>query len=159
MKNYYSNEDMMIGIETIIDQLDSDKWTPDVIVGILRGGIIPAVYLSHRLGNIPLLSMDWSTRDIVVGKNVPAELEGYLFSDSKILLVDDICDSGLTMKEIIDQFEEIYFENKLTELGITNIRSAVLHYNTGQILHHPNYFHVSMDKNKNNNWIVYPWEI
>lgn len=52
------------------------------IYGIPRGGLIPAVILSHRL-DIPMTSsLD--------------ELEGETL---KILLVDDICDTGNTIKK------------------------------------------------------------
>jgi len=49
------------------------------IKGIQRGGLIPAVLLSHRL-NIPMVS------------------NGVL--DNSMLVVDDICDSGKTLTEL-----------------------------------------------------------
>lgn len=71
----------------------------DLVVGIARGGCIPAVHLSHRL-NIPCRMMQWTTRDHVkkdLSPNLIRELV-----ESKILLVDDIIDSGKTIIEICE---------------------------------------------------------
>lgn len=158
-KTFYSNEDMMVGLDSIVQNMKNDNWTPDVIVGILRGGIIPAVYISHMFNNTPLVSMEWSLRDIAVGKKIPSELDGYLFSDSKILLVDDICDSGNTLKEVQNILVGKYQSEKYGLPGLNNIKSAVLHYNMGQDTFEPNYCHIKIDKIIVNEWIVYPWEL
>jgi hypothetical protein len=59
----------------------------DKIYGIPRGGLIPAVLLSHKM-NIPLTN--------------------YMYSENT-LIVDDICDTGKTMSEI-------YADNKTAVL-------------------------------------------
>lgn len=159
VKNFYTNEDMMVGLGSMSTNMSNDNWTPDVVVGILRGGIIPAVYFSHMYNNTPLVSMEWSLRDSSVGKRVPAEIEGFLYSDSKILLVDDICDTGETLREVYDALIEIYRDEKYMQPGLQNIKSAVLHYNEGQNVFTPDYFHLKINKNIKNEWIVYPWEI
>ena len=43
-------------------QLQKDNWRPDYIVGITRGGAIPAVMLSQYLG-IPMRPLQVSLRD------------------------------------------------------------------------------------------------
>lgn len=156
-KQFYNYKDMEYDLETSIDSLIQDKWKPDVVVGVLRGGIIPAVHISHYF-NIPLVPLEWSTRDAVVGKEIPSELNGYLFSDSNILIVDDICDSGLTLKEIYDELKESYFNEKLTNTDLKNVKSLVLHYNEGQDVFTPDYYINVLNKAKKNVWLVYPWE-
>ena len=56
------------------DIIDSG-WTPSFIIGIGRGGLAPAVYLSHRLG-LPLVSIDHSTRIAQFGEELVAVLAG-----------------------------------------------------------------------------------
>lgn len=65
------------------------------VVGITRGGLIPGVILSHLL-NVPFESLDWQTRD---GDTRDVEKAESLNSD-KVLIVDDIVDSGKTMLEL-----------------------------------------------------------
>lgn len=157
-KIYYTNAEFVSGLSIIVDKLRNDNWIPEVIIGILRGGIIPAVYFSHAFNDLSLISVEWSIRDNIVGKYVPPELEGYLFSNSRMLVVDDICDSGATLVELFDEFKSIYRNEKLIEPINLNVRAAVMHYNEGQDNFIPNYYHHKINKNITPTWIVYPWE-
>jgi len=91
------------------------------IYGLPRGGLPVAVSLSHTLG-LPLL-MDYYDRKVV--------------TDKKILVVDDIADTGNTLRD---------FENPHNII-------CTLHYHEDSIVL-PNYY----IKLKGNDWIVYPWE-
>lgn len=69
------------------------------IVGISRGGLTLATVLSNRL-NIPMVPLEWQTRDGFF-RDVVKVINITNFHDvSKILFVDDICDSGTTIREI-----------------------------------------------------------
>lgn len=81
----------------IVNSISGDSFKPDVIVGLSRGGLMPAVVLSHRL-NVPMVPVTWQTRD---GKTKDKEVLNNIKSKyNNILVVDDICDSGLTLREI-----------------------------------------------------------
>lgn len=81
----------------IVNSISGDSFKPDVIVGLSRGGLMPAVVLSHRL-NVPMVPVTWQTRD---GKTKDKEVLNNVKSKyNNILVVDDICDSGLTLREI-----------------------------------------------------------
>ena len=41
------------GIQNIAMQMYENEWRPDYIIGITRGGLVPAVMLSH-MTNIPM---------------------------------------------------------------------------------------------------------
>ena len=41
----YSPHDFQEGIEDIVKQIGQSEFKPDLIVGIVRGGSVPAVYL------------------------------------------------------------------------------------------------------------------
>ena len=108
----------------------------DKVVGISRGGLIPGVMLSHWLdaGFEPL---EWQTRDGEFKDSAKAydfnkNLKGTIF-------VDDICDSGLTIKQI-------------KEL-VPNSRWAVLHQKADIELEY-----TAQNLYNDDRWVVYPWE-
>lgn len=68
----------------------------DAVVGIARGGLIPAVVLSHEL-KIPLIVVNLSLRDKQCDEHAGLE---QLSSLKNYLIVDDINDSGATFEEI-----------------------------------------------------------
>lgn len=113
---------------------------PDVVVGIARGGLVPAVILSHKF-NVPLRTINVSLRDF-------ESLESYNFSNEfdNILFIDDIADSGATFQQIAEPY-------KLNNT-YDNVRSAALfvrHTNTFEIDYYGK--HIEDDA-----WLVFPWE-
>ncbi len=46
----------------IVQQMYKDDWRPDFIVGVTRGGLWPAMMLSHYLG-IKMYTLDVRMRD------------------------------------------------------------------------------------------------
>ena len=92
-KVYVSDADLRNAVHDINRQLLHDKWIPEVILGISRGGLYQAVLLSQYL-NRPLLPICYHTRDFsdIVNTLIPSDLSQY----NNLLVVDDICDSGKT---------------------------------------------------------------
>jgi hypoxanthine phosphoribosyltransferase len=96
MKLDQARDNENVSLKNIINQIVLDDWNPDVVVGIARGGLTPAVVVSHTLG-IPMIPLTWSTRDYIArATDANAAIEGY----KNVLIIDDITDSGLTMGEI-----------------------------------------------------------
>ena len=54
---YVPYETFLSDLEAIAQQLDADTWKPDFLVGVGRGGLVPAAYLSHRTA-ITMLSVE-----------------------------------------------------------------------------------------------------
>ena len=82
-----------------------EPWEPDLIVSVNRGGLIPGVYLSHAL-NVPHLPMHYQTRDNKTiaghkrnGWHIPGKPQNF-DEGIKVLLIDDINDSGKTFSDI-----------------------------------------------------------
>lgn len=75
------------------------------ILGVSRGGLLPALILSHLL-NIPMTPISYSSK---AGKGDNKNHENNLLSvpitEQSVLLVDDICDSGNTLNEIKQHYE------------------------------------------------------
>ena len=101
-KNYFTTGQMRNALIQIEDQMVHSNWMPTVILGINRGGCIPGVYLSHRL-KLAHEVLDVRLRDHTATPNLTV-LEKAFAYQKKILIIDDINDSGATFQYIIDNF-------------------------------------------------------
>lgn len=120
-KRYLNWNDVDRAINRLVASINSSEIKLDAVGGLPRGGLIPAVLLSHRL-SIPFVAQ--------------ANIKNTF---GNILIVDDICDSGRTLKQF--KFEE-------------NVYTAALHWKQSAD-YQPNYFWEIAYENE---WIVYPWE-
>lgn len=123
----YSHEDFDCDMDRLVEQLKDKGF--DLIVGINRGGCLPAVCLSHAL-KVPATMIDFSTRD---GVNIhPVSLYKY-FEDltdhhDNILIVDDLIDSGVAMKKILSVAKCFTKPTVATLLHNTDVDLEVEHY-------------------------------
>ena len=103
-------------VDEIVTQVKQGFNNITHIYGIPRGGLIPAVMLSHKLG-IPLITEPY--------KNLTT------------LIVDDISDSGQTLKEWEGLTTAVLLHKPHTSCAIPTIYGSV---------------------HSSDAWIVYPWE-
>ena len=61
-KVFYTWKEVQGAVLDIARQINNSNWRPDYIVGLTRGGLIPAVLLSQYL-EVPMKSLDVSLRD------------------------------------------------------------------------------------------------
>ncbi|SVA43966.1 uncharacterized protein METZ01_LOCUS96820 [marine metagenome] len=127
-----------------------DMWVPEYIVGITRGGNIPAAILSNML-DIRCESLKVALRDHA-RKN---ESNTWMAEDAvakrkNILVVDDINDSGATFKWIRHDW--------CLNDQCTNVRFAVLTENLSSEFQGVNYWAHEVNKAEDDVWLVYPWE-
>ena len=94
---HFTHDEMVAGVHAIAEA--AEAWTPTLLVGIGRGGLTPAVFLSHRMG-LPLVSIDHSTRIAQFGEELVAVLARRTRDGDRLLFVEDINDSGRTIGEI-----------------------------------------------------------
>lgn len=155
-KTFYSYVDMKNDLHEIIRQMSTMEhvpYVPDYVVGITRGGLMPATHLSHYLGK-PLETIHISLRDNA-NATLDTTAKASIFSrllhlnhwGKKLLIVDDIVDDGKTMRLIAEEL-------KVRDLN----RYAVLHYNIGQKNFEPDFYAREINKNEDPVWIVYEWE-
>ena len=115
------------------------------VVGIARGGLVPATIISYELG-LPLAVVQVSSYEGKERKGIIGNCSELfdLPKNSKLLIVDDICDTGETISWIEKQLalNELKYE-------VACIFTKVEHKNKikfyGSI--------VPDDK-----WVVFPWE-
>jgi xanthine phosphoribosyltransferase len=144
-----SNDDLVADVLTVARTIAHDTWKPDFIIGIGRGGLVPAVYMSHRLA-VPMLSIDHSSKvpgfaDELLGKVAEKSAAG-----TKLLFVDDINDSGGT----IDYIRRLLVENGCDS---ANLRFAVVITNTRSKVS-VDYWAQTIDRSIDKRWFVFPWE-
>lgn len=146
-KEHYTWEQVRTATSSIIQKMALDKYTPDCVVGILRGGLIPAVMVSHYF-NIPMKAVTIQLRD---GKEIDvSQLSSIVYYD-KVLYIDDINDTGETFKYISDNTDSgdpgLDVENKYAAL-IDNMGSNFpIDYSCYEI-----------NKTDHNVWCEFPWE-
>ena len=98
-KLYLSWIDINNLVDELCQQITSSKIEVKDIFGLQRGGLIPAVMISHRM-SIPM------TKGTI---------------SSTTLIIDDICDSGTTFQE--------YFTKHQVEYAFPfNLKTACLHF-------------------------------
>ncbi len=151
-KLYYSAADMKRDLAAMYRQMHLDGYKPDVIVGITRGGLIPSVYVSHYYEET-LTTINVSFRDSKVKDSTKA-LADLLVSGKKVLIVDDICDSGETLEWIHSELTKQAGENITTEF----LKTMVLIHNDACKVHVPNYTGTHVNKAENNVWVQFDWE-
>ena len=148
-KLWYDWKEMQRDVNTLCRDIVLAKFDPDVIVGVSRGGLLPGVMMSHWMKK-PFKPIKAALRDF-------PEWEDYLprKTDKRVLIVDDICDSGETFHKIIDY---ITGPRKGNPLEIQcDVRFAALWWNN-ECNFEPHYYAQECAKNSENIWIHFPWE-
>ena len=135
--------DMMIGLAREIR--DSD-YSPQVIVGVSRGGWPPARIMSDLLENPNLANMkvEFYTNIGVTAKApkitqpVTSEVNG-----KRVLVVDDVADSGHSLR---------IASKHLKQKGAQDIRVVTLYMKPKSVFK-PDHFARTTTK-----WVIFPWE-
>ena len=143
-KLWYDWKEMRRDVNTLCREIVLDKFDPDVIVGLSRGGLTPGVMMSHWMKK-PFKSIKASLRDY-------PEWEDYMprKSDERVLIVDDICDSGETFHKIREHI------NERKENGV-DVRFATLWWNN-ECNFEPHYYVNEIAKDSTKTWINFCWE-
>lgn len=123
---FYSFDNFTNDVRNLARQIKSE-FNPDAILGIARGGLTLAHSLSVALENKNCFSLnsvhyeDTKKLDTITISNIPD-----LSKFDKILLVDDIIDSGESMVEIKRQISKIYPNLKMQVATIYYKKNALM---------------------------------
>lgn len=145
MKHFnYNYDNYQDDFCTVVYALEKSNVRYDLVVGIQRGGLIPAVHISNAL-NIPFASLNWSHGEGKVRDSSNPHLRTALERGRKVLVVDDICDTGITLNEV-----------KTTYPGID---TAVLVYNEeNEKQFVPTYYGWKIKRSELPEWLDFWWE-
>lgn len=144
-----SHEQLVADVLTIAAALAADDWHPTCLIGVGRGGLVPAVYLSHASG-LPTLSCDLSSQVKDFADDVLVRLAARTQTGERLLFIDDINDSGRTIGLL---------RARLAEAGALDgaIRFATLLDNTASA-QRVDYRARTLDRTVTKDWFVFPWE-
>lgn len=142
-------ERFVADVRALADAIEASGWRPDHIVGIGRGGLVPGAYLSHRTG-ISLLSVDHSSGVPGFADELLAKLAAQTRAGTRILLIDDINDSGRTIAALRGAMLGAGGDADHLRVAvlIDNIRSPA----------HVDYRARGIDRAVDKSWFVFPWE-
>lgn len=179
MKKVYVNwSDVERQTQEIIRQMYLDAWHPDYIVGITRGGLIPANLISQYL-QVPMHALQVSLRDNDTGSEsnlwMAEDAFGYQRATDndyswtridaslrkRILIVDDINDTGATINWIIRDWQSSCRPQDpgWTDVWGGSVRIAVLYDNQSSASEiSVTYAAEEINKFETPQWIVFPWE-
>jgi len=136
-------------------KVKQDQYEPDVIIGLVRGGMIPAVHLSHLLKvrlTYPLWVKRTESDDAYSNRIQPLIKGGEYLGDiqaKRILVVDEVTNSGETLEAVKDY---------LWKVDPLEIKTATLVWNSkiapeGMVKPPSNYnVHITEV------WVNFPWE-
>lgn len=164
MNKLVINNDQFKGfVAKICRDISASNWRPDYIIGITRGGLLPAVMISHYF-NVPCETLKVSLRD-----NIECESNLWMAEDAlgcygppkNILIVDDINDSGATLNWIMKDWPSGCYPDgdRWKTMWGDNVRFAVIVDNlASNCLVKMDYIGMEVNKAEKDVWIDFPYE-
>ena len=185
-KHYYSWQDVERMCVSIVNQMYKDNWKPDYIVGITRGGNVPATIISNMTGircealKVSLRDDDsesesncWMAEDAFgyehfkilehnadISASAGEPIVNLPISRKNILIVDDINDTGATFNWIEQDWPASCLPNEESWNTVwnNNVRFATLTENLASEFDKVRYTCHEINKAEEDVWLVYPWE-
>jgi hypoxanthine phosphoribosyltransferase len=131
---------------TLSQMVADDGYEPDMILGIARGGLLPAGAIGYALSikNVYTMNVEFYTgvdERLEVPRILPPAPDFVDLSHGKILVVDDVADTGHTLKSV-----EEFCEGKVGE-----VRTACIYEKSHSV--------VKCDYvwKRTDQWINFPW--
>lgn len=141
---YYSYEEFKSDYKELSKKCE--EFRPDTIIAVARGGLMLAQYMAYSLDVRDLQSIraisyddDHKLESVTLFSNLN------LKENSKVLIVDDIVDSGDTLKAILDELTQQH-------VSVT-FRSAAIFYKTTALIQ-PDFAIKEATE-----WIEFFWEV
>ena len=149
MKRYLTYNDIDSITKALATNIKESSWLPEFIVPIARGGTMPGLILSH-IFDVPMCTVHWSTRDHS-NRESNCWLPEYATEGRRILIVDDLSDTGLTFSQIKDDWNSAVVDE--IKWGTTVKFAALQVRHSSNVI--PEYY---VEHLYNDDWQVYPWE-
>jgi uncharacterized protein len=139
-------EELGSGVRELAQMVADDAWAPDIVLGIARGGLLVAGALGYALGvkNTFTMNVEFYTgvdERLEVPMILPPVPDLVDFADFKVLIADDVADTGATLLLVKD-----FLAGKVAE-----VRAAVL-YEKPRSAVRCEYVWRRTDR-----WITFPW--
>ncbi|PPD54355.1 MAG: hypothetical protein CTY12_03425 [Methylotenera sp.] len=147
--SYVDIQDACVGIAK---QIRLYNLKIDTIVGVSRGGLVPANELSHML-NIPMTPVSYSSKR-GQGDNRDHANKLPEFRNQTILIFDDICDSGHTLEELADHYVR---GSDMNGDWNNTVYTGCIYYKKRSVpAHITNFSWLTIPEDAP--WVIFPWE-
>jgi hypoxanthine phosphoribosyltransferase len=133
-------------IKEIADKIKKDDYKPDIVIALSRGGFVPARVICDLMIIKDLVSVKVDHWGVTAAKDGKAHLRYPIDVDltgKKVLIVDDITDSGESMELARDFVKKLNPEEVRT--------AAIFHINHSKFT--PDYYSKEIDWI----WVMWPW--
>jgi len=127
-------------------QIRKSGFNPHIIVGVSRGGWAPGRILSDLLENTHTVNVKiefYVGIGKTAGKPIVTQPIGEDISGKRVLVVDDVSDTGKSLKVAMEH---------MLEKGAAGVKTATIYFKPHSTFK-PDYFADSTA-----NWIIFPWE-
>lgn len=131
----------------IADRIRDGSFKPDAIIGVSRGGLLPARILSDLLNNANLATVGAELYVGISERKSEPRITQPLSANVKVksvLVVDEVTDTGRSLKLVREHVKE---------QGATMVRTATIYCKPWSKMK-PDYYEKETDR-----WIVFPWEL
>lgn len=130
----------------LADKIRKDKFKPDIIVGVSRGGWAPARVMSDLLENPQTANVKAEFyKGVAETKGEPIITQPVSISvkGKRVLVMDDVADTGQSLRKV---------RLHLLEQGATDVKIATIYYKPWSVTL-PDYY-----EKETRLWIIFPWE-
>ena len=146
----YTYEQLTNLILQNVEKLHKEKF--DCIVAIASGGLFPSVLVKNVL-KIPMYTVTVSSYTDEKRYDIkPLQWIDNNFENQKVLIVDEIDDTGSTLTYTVDRLRK---DNNANDLSVFVIHNRIGEKCDNYITGIPYY---QCEKIYTNNWISYPWK-
>jgi hypoxanthine phosphoribosyltransferase len=132
-----TDRDVKKHVSSIINQMVRANFKPDIVIGLSRGGIVPALLVSHYFNCECYI------------RNKEETLFDVEFPQRSILIIDDINDSGNTLTAVN---HELY-----QDLELRDIKYATLINNESSSFT-VDFSGIDFNRLEQDDWFDFPWE-
>jgi len=100
-------DDLGLGARALAEAVHDDGWVPDLVLGISRGGLLVAGALAYALGvkNTATISVEFYTgidERLELPMLLPPVPDLIDLSKERVLIADDVADTGATLELVRD---------------------------------------------------------
>lgn len=144
---------------SISNYISEDGIKINAIIGLSRGGLVPATIVAHLLKVREVMVHGYHSYDDSTNMRDSSNPHGVMYQDvlydlrksmpgRNILIVDDLCDHGITMKGLVDRTAKKFHR------GAVNILTAALY-----VKEHSRFVPDYTGQTCGNDWLIFPWEL
>jgi len=158
MKQWVTWQQVQRLCESIVSQINESGFKPKHIVGLSRGGLVPATIIANHLNVREVYVHGYHSYDDQTNMRDVDNPHGVMYQDvvtdlmkncqgREVLIVDDLCDEGITMLGLLRRLEKKFQDNAV------KVKCAALYCKE-----HSQFKPIYTGETSGDWWLVFPWE-